>query len=295
MVPMDSQDGGFRHQQVSVNGSSLHVVEAGDRQAPAFVLLHGWPESWEAWRGVMRHAVPSAYMLAIDLPGIGQSSGATTDGSKRQLAETVHALIAAQRLTDVTLVGHDVGGMVTYAYLRAYQDIQRAVIMDVVIPGVDPWEEVLRNPYIWHFALHANPGLPEALVQGRQALYFDWFYDVLTADTSSITAEARAAYVSAYSAPTALSAGFNWYRAFTNDAEDNRRSAASGPNVTTPLLYIRGERESGDIDTYVRGFRAAGISIIEQHMIPASGHFAPEEAPLEVWQALARFAGVLQP
>jgi pimeloyl-ACP methyl ester carboxylesterase len=289
---MDAPGSSLRHHQVVVSGSSVHVVEAGDPRAPSFLFLHGWPESWLAWQAVMQRTASRAHAIAIDLPGVGGSGAAATDGTKRRLAETVHALVAELKLTNLTLVGQDVGGMIAYAYLRAYQDIERAVIMDVVIPGVDPWEEVRRNPYIWHFAFHSIPRLPETLVQGHQAVYFDYYFDTLSADATKITPEARAAYVAAYATPDALTAGFGWYRAFPVDADDNRRAASSGPAVTTPLLYVRGARESGDIDAYVRGFRDAGVTAIDKHLIPAAGHFTQEEAPDETWQALARFAGL---
>src|SRR5215211_2522042 len=96
----------------------LHVVEAGDPGGVPFLFLHGWPESWQSWRQVMAVAARPARPVAIDLPGIGESSGAATDGSKRQLAAVVHELIATLGLRDVTLVGQDVGGMVAYPYLR---------------------------------------------------------------------------------------------------------------------------------------------------------------------------------
>ncbi len=80
----------------------------------------------------------------------------------------MHSLIVDLGLQNATLVGQDVGGMVVYSYLRNYGDLARAVVMDVAVPGIDPWDEVLRNPSIWHFALHAVPALPERLVQGRQ-------------------------------------------------------------------------------------------------------------------------------
>ena len=101
--------------------------------------------------------------VAIDLPGIGGSPGDATDGSKRQLAEVVRRLIAALELDHPTIVGHDAGGMVAYAYLRWFTDLDRLVIMDTVSPGVDPWDDVLRNPYIWHFAMHSIAALPEHL------------------------------------------------------------------------------------------------------------------------------------
>jgi pimeloyl-ACP methyl ester carboxylesterase len=174
-------DGAFRHSQVEVGDSSLHVIEAGDPGATSIVLLHGWPESWRAWRDVMARGAGQARVIAIDLP-IGGSTGDPTDGTKRDLARVVGGLIQTMGLRHVTLVGHDIGGMVAFATLRGVHGLDRVVIMDTVVPGVDPWPQVVRNPYIWHFALHAVPGLPEHLVRGREREYFDYFYDVLSPD-----------------------------------------------------------------------------------------------------------------
>ena len=92
---------------------------------------------------------------------------------------------------------------------------------------------------------------------GRQAEYFDFFYDILSADPSRITPRARAEYVSAYRSDAALTAGFDFYRAFAQDARDNAESGKTAA-ADTPLLYLRGERESGNIATYAAGFRSAG-------------------------------------
>ena len=189
----------FRHSQVAVEGSFVHVVEAGDPLGTPVMFLHGWPESWRSWQSVMELASQHVRAIALDLPGIGGSTGEATDGSKRQLARVVHGLIGAMDLEHVTLVGQDVGGMIAYAYMRTYGDLARVVIMDVVVPGLDPWDEVLRNPYLWHFAMHSIPELPERLVQGRQAEYFNFFYDAISADSTKITSEARSEYVEAYS------------------------------------------------------------------------------------------------
>jgi pimeloyl-ACP methyl ester carboxylesterase len=273
---------------VVMNDMRLHVVSAGDPDGPAFLFLHGWPESSRSWAPVMTQASRHAHTIAVDLPGIGRSTGNATDGSKRQLADIVHRLITTMGLTDVTLVGQDIGGMICYAYLRAYRDIARAVIMDVVVPGVDPWDDVLRNPQIWHFGLHSVPDLPERLVRGRQREYFDFFYDALAADPTTITEDARRAYTRAYATDSALTAGFNWYRTFPTDAEDNRRH--DGEPVSTPVLYLRGEHERGDVGTYARGLRAAGLTRLEHGEVLGVGHFAQEEAPEATWRLLADFA-----
>jgi pimeloyl-ACP methyl ester carboxylesterase len=226
--------------------------------------------------------------VAIDLPGVGGSSGEPTDGSKRQIARVIHDVLDHLGLQDVTLVGQDVGGMVAYAYARTYE-LARVVIADVVIPGLDPWDEVLRNPYLWHFSFHSIPELPERLVTGRQAEYFDYFYDIISTDPAKITAEARASYVEAYSTSTALTAGFNWYRTFSLDAKQNRQ--LSPVQMTTHLLYLRGEHESGEIGAYVTGFREAGCTRVDQAVIPGAGHFTQEEAPEDTWRLVADFLG----
>jgi len=271
---------------IAVDGRSLHVEESGDPSGRPYLFLHGWPESWRTWKPLMDAASSEARVIALDLPGIGGSAGGGAGGSKAALASVVHGLAEHLSLTDLTLVGHDAGGMVAYAYLRRYP-VSRVVIMNTVIPGVAPWNDVLRNPYIWHFGLHAVPSLPETLVRGRQAEYFDYFYDVLSVDPSRITPESRAAHVAAYESDTALTAGFDLYRAFPQDAKDN---AALTEPTTTPVLYLRGDGEGGDISAYAAGFREAGVENLTTATVRDAGHFAQEEQPAAVWSEIEAFA-----
>ncbi|WP_141582170.1 alpha/beta fold hydrolase [Actinomadura sp. WMMA1423] len=266
-------------------GHSLHVAESGDPSGRPYLFLHGWPESWRTWRDVMAAAPPEARVIAVDLPGIGESAGATC-GSKRDLASVIHDLVRHLGLDDLTLVGHDAGGMVAYAYLRRYE-AARVVIMNTAIPGVAPWDAVVASSAIWHFGLHAVPRLPETLVRGRQAEYFDHFYDVLSVDPSRITPDARAAHVAAYGTEEALTAGFDLYRAFSQDADDN---AAPTGTVGTPVLYLRGDGEGGDITTYAEGLRKAGVENLTTATIRDAGHFSQEEQPDQVWARIRSFA-----
>jgi pimeloyl-ACP methyl ester carboxylesterase len=284
-------DPDFRHSQVAAGAHSLHVVEAGDPAAEPFLFLHGWPESWRSWASVLRLASGRVRAIAVDLPGIGGSAGSATDGSKTEIADAIHDLVVAMGLERPTLVGQDAGGMVVYPYLRRHRDLARAVIMSVVVPGVDPWDKVLSNPYIWHFAFHASPDLPEMLVEGRQRPYFDHFFDLMAKDPSRITDEVRQAHAEAYPTGTALTAGFDWYRMFRRDAEDNRRAAAEGPPVETPLLYARGEHETG-VEEYLDGLRRAGIVNVRGGVIAGAAHFGQEEAPEATWRLIAEFAGL---
>jgi pimeloyl-ACP methyl ester carboxylesterase len=106
---MSATDDGFRHRQIDIDASSLHVVEAGDPDAPAVLFLHGWPASWRCWDQVMTLAAPDAHVVAIDLPGIGGSTGDATDGSTAQVAEVARRLAVEMGLSPLTVVGHDLG------------------------------------------------------------------------------------------------------------------------------------------------------------------------------------------
>jgi pimeloyl-ACP methyl ester carboxylesterase len=276
----------LRESEQHIGERTIHVVEAGHPNDPSVVFLHGWPQTWRAWRAVLGLAARQAHAVAVDLPGVGRSRGTATDGTKSQIADVLHELVEHLRLRDVTLVGHDIGGMVAFAYLRRHRDLGRAVVMDTVLPGLDPWEAVRTSPYIWHFGLHAVPALPEHLVRGRERAYFDYFYDVLAADADKITDEARDAYAEAYATDRALTAGFDWYRAFDHDSRDNQAGPAVGP---APLLYLRGEHEGGDMATYVAGLRGCGLTQVSHGVVPGAGHFAPEEAPEATWRLIADF------
>ncbi|GAB3939913.1 alpha/beta hydrolase [Spirosoma harenae] len=277
----------FQHQQISVEDISLHVVTTGSADKPAVLFLHGFPENWQAFETVMAGLSSDFYAVSIDLPGIGQSEK-IADNDKKTIARYVNGLIKSMGLHDVTLVGHDAGGMITYAYLHAYADsLAKAVIMNVVVPAVDPWEQVKQNPRIWHFAFNAIPDLPETLVIDRQRPFFDYFFDTISAQPEKISEQARTIYAQAYASYDALHTAFEWYRTFPKDEKDNEQT--KGKPVQTPVLYLRGEKEYGDLDEYLNSFKESGLVTIQGQLISGSGHYAPEESPDEVIKALKAF------
>ena len=280
----------FTHQKLATGDSLLHIVEAGQDHHDSLVFLHGWPEDWTEWQRVMEQARKTHHVFALDLPGIGESHGAVPGGEKAAIVDRIHQAIQALKLDTYAIVGHDVGTMVGYAYLRKFAaEIKAVVLTSSVVPGLEPWSKVLRNPSIWHFAFHNVPNLPETLVMGKQRVYFDYFFDILTHNHATIDEAARDHYAAAYGSLNALQASLDWYRAFDKDAEANSKDTAK---IETPLLYLRGEFEGGDIDEYANGFRTAGISSVTTAYIPGSGHFTPEENPEAVWAEIASFIGV---
>jgi pimeloyl-ACP methyl ester carboxylesterase len=280
----------FRHRHIALGTSSIHVVDAVPAFAggPTVLFLHGWPQDWTAFAAVMSEMRSTCHVVAVDLPGIGQSSGALQPGDKRALARLLHDLVEQLDLGEFALVGHDVGGQIAFTYLHAFpRSARAAAIMDVVIPGIPPWDDVVRNPYLWHFAFHAVPELPELLVDGHQRAYFDYFFDTISASPDAIPADAREQFARSYGRRESLTAGFDWYRAYPQDAELNTQWVES---VDTPVLCVRGDAEPGDLDTYVAGLRGPGrLSAVQGATIDHSGHFAPNERPDRVAQVLRDF------
>jgi pimeloyl-ACP methyl ester carboxylesterase len=277
----------LQHRQIRVDDASIHVVEGGSPGRASIFFIHGWPENWAVYERLMLLLCDTVHVVAMDLPGIGLSDTPAASNDKRTLARYVERTISALGLQDVTLVGHDVGGQIVYACLHADRGSpKRAVIMNVAVAGVDPWPEILRNPRIWHFAFHAVPGLPEKLVADHVAEYFDFFCDTLSGP-AGVSREVRHEFVQAYSAPAALHTGFEWYRAFAQDEKDNL--SVKGQPVATPVLYVRGDHEPGDMQLYVRGLQAAGLSDVRPVVIANAGHFAPCEQPEAIAAALREF------
>lgn len=121
----------------------------------------------------------------------------------------------------------------------------------------------------------------DQVITGHEAEYFDYVYDQLSAEPTGVSAEARRRYVQAYSRPEALRTGL------PPDVKHNQEQAVSA--ISTPVLYLRGERDNGDIERYLSGFRQVGLRAVRGELIEGSGHFAPDEQPQRVAAALRRF------
>lgn len=277
--------GDIHHEQVKVNDCSVHLATAGNKDHQPILFLHGYPETWRAFETVMDQLKDKYYVLAIDLPGVGNSDPIASS-DKKHLAKFISAVIKALNVEKPVLAGHDVGGMITYSFIKLFPGmLSKAIIMDTAVPGIEPWEEVKRNPHIWHFAFYAVPSLPEALATGKQRLLFDYFYDTISANKNAISNDRRKEYAEAYGKPSSLKTGFDWYRAFAQDEKDN---AGQWP-VETPVLYIRGDKEYGDIQKYIDGFKKGGLQNVKGELIAGCGHFSPEEQPGKVARLIDDF------
>jgi len=272
---------------IPVGDMTIAASVARKSNQPAFLLLHGWPLSRALYDGVVDVLSADFFVLAPDLPEIGDSRGKPSSADKSVLADIVLRAAEKAGARGIIIAGLDVGGMIAFAAARDFPTrISAAIVMNTVIPGIEPWSQILSDPRIWHFAFHAIPELPEILVQAHQRRYFDFFTNVLSGDPKRIPENLRDDFARAYTRREALTAGFDWYRAMAADAAHN----ASYKRINTPLLYMRGDADGRSINSYLDGLRRAGVDNLEGRVVVGSGELLPVEAPQVFIDVVREFA-----
>ena len=278
----------FSHHMTTVNGIQIHYVIGG--HGYPVVLLHGWPETWYAWHHVMPALAKNHTVIVPDLRGLGDSSKPTTGYDGKTVAEDIHQLVTQLGFKSIFLVGHDIGTQVAYSYAAAYPaDVKKLAVMELTIPGFPPPG---RMP-IWWGIFHQVPDVPEALVQGKEMMYLSWFFRGLTYNPSAITQADVDEYVSHYSSPGGLRAGFEYYRAFPQDAIQNQNYSKT--KLTMPVLALGGAFIPVLGGNITMPSIIYGMKILSQNVqgitVPNSGHFIPEEQPKFVINQLFKFFG----
>lgn len=265
---------------------SQHYVTAGEGEA--LVLLHGFPQTWYEWMGVLPELAEHYRVIMPDLRGLGASSRPAGGYDKDTMANDIWLLVNGELGYDhMRVVGHDWGGPVAYALAAQHRDaVTHLALIDVTVPG-DGSNVFSTSQGRWHHAFHQTLDLPEALVQGREALYITWFLDNFTAYPNSISDEAKAVYAHAYSQPGAMRAGFGLYRAIPEDVANNARHIAAG-KLKMPTLGLGGSETFGRGDLVVESLKLVAEQVTGG-TIHGCGHFIPEEAPDALLEALVPF------
>ncbi len=274
---------GFTSAIEQVHGASLHYVRGGN--GPVVILIHGFPEDWAEYRALMPRLAQRFTVVAVDVPGIGRSNPPPDGYDTANLAAHVHGLANALRLDRPYVVGHDLGGHATYAYLRRYpESLRGAMILDVPMPGLPGSEEAGAG--FWHVGfIQAPKGLAEKLVDGRQEDFLGWFYDL-----GQFTPAERAYYIRAYGARQ-LHAAFEMYRALPSNAAWN--AAQTAPN-SVPLVVAVGEKSffAPLLARFVDGYRVKGMTHVEGAQIPDAGHYVLADNPAAVADLIEQHAGI---
>lgn len=257
---------------VEANGVRLHYLVAG--QGDPVLLLHGFGQSSHMWRPLMRELAKTHTVLAADLRGAGQSDAPDEGYTKAAMARDVRELMSGLGYSKVSLVGHDMGTMVAYAYAVQFPaEVKSITLMDAYLPGVGEWTKAGLVRDEWH--LHFFGKTPQALVQGRERIYLEHFWNDFAADPGKSLPEAdRKIYAAEYARPNHVRAGMEWFRVLDQDAREFHEFAAKP--LTIPMLVLTGEKGAGD-------FLIKQAELIDTDMqgavVPGAGHWLMEEAP----------------
>jgi pimeloyl-ACP methyl ester carboxylesterase len=265
-----------------IEGKKLQYLTAGE--GPAVILLHGYTQTSRMWRPLIEKLKDKFTVIAPDLPGIGDSDVPKNGSDMKTAAVRVHALAKSLGITNARVVGHDIGLMVAYAYAAQFPaEVEKLVVMDAFLPGVSGWELAYNDPNTWHFRF--NGPTPEALVKGREKTYFAYFWNDLAADSKrSLPTADRNAYVAAYSRPGRMRAGWAYFAAWPETANDFAQMAKT--KLTMPVLSIAGEKASAAILGPQMKLVATNVTVMN---LKETGHWLMEERPEETMKALTAF------
>jgi pimeloyl-ACP methyl ester carboxylesterase len=227
-------------------------------------------------------------VVAPDLRGMGLSARATSGFDKKNQAKDIAGVLDALKIASADVVAHDIGNMVAYAFAAQYpKRVTRLVLMDAPIPGIGPWDEILKNPLLWHFRF-GGPDM-ERLVAGRERIYLDRFWNEFSADRKRFDEASRSHYAELYARPGAMHAGFAQFAAFDQDMKDNRIFLAQG-RLKMPALGIGGDHSFGPT---MAGVLRVCADDVDEVVIRESGHWLMEEQPKATVAAIRSF--LMQP
>lgn len=272
----------IQSRDAEVDGLKLHYLTAG--KGPAVILLHGYTQTSLMWRPLIPRLAEKFTVIAPDLPGIGDSAIPNDGLDMKAAAIRIHALAKSLGVEKARVVGHDIGLMVAYAYAAMYpSEVEKLVVMDAFLPGVEGWLPYYNDPNFWHFRFHGP--YPEQLVRGREKIYFAYFWNDLAADKNrSLPEKDREAYVAAYSGPGRMRAGWAYFASWPQTAKDFAELAKT--KLTMPVLAIAGEKASAGTLFPQMKLVANDVTVVE---LKDTGHWLMEERPKETMDALVNF------
>jgi pimeloyl-ACP methyl ester carboxylesterase len=272
----------FVSRDANIDGASIHYTTGGS--GPAVILLHGFAETSRMWNPILPVLGAKFTVIAPDLPGIGDSSIPSGEMGMKTAAIRIHDLVRSLGATKARVVGHDIGLMVAYAYAAQFpSEVEKLVVMDAFLPGVQGWEPIYNDPNYWHFRF--NGPTPEALVKGRENIYFAYFWNDLAADRDhSIPEVDRKAYLAAYSRPGRMRASWEYFVSWPQTAKDFAQMSQT--KLTMPVLSIGGDKSLGEALGQQMKLVATRVTVV---IVKNSGHWILEEQPKQTTEALVKF------
>ena len=247
------------------------------------VLLHGFGDTGDMWAPLAKALYKNHTVIVPDLRGMGLSSQPKGGYDKKTQATDIAMVMDKLNVRNADLVTHDIGNMVGYAFAAQYPArVTRWVVIDAPLPGIGPWDEILKSPLLWHFNFR-GPDV-DRLVKGRERIYLDRFYNELSANPKSVDEATRNHYARLYARPGNMHYAFEQFAAFSQDANDNKSFAQR--KLTMPILALGAEKSFGDQQAAI--MRDVGTSV-EGGIITNSGHWIMEEQPAQTVSKVRAF------
>ena len=280
---VESFPSNFRAQMIATNGTHLFVRVGGS--GPAVLLLHGFGDTGDMWAPLAAELSKDHEVIVPDLRGMGQSDHPDVGYTKKNQAADIAGVMDDLKESSAALVTHDIGDMVGYALAALYPGrISRWVVIDAPLPGIGNWDTIVRSPLLWHFNFR-GPDV-ERLVQGRERIYLDRFWNELSADPKKIDEQTREHYAALYARPHAMHDAFEQFGAFSQDAKDNQALLAQLGKLKMPILALGAEKSFGDGEAVELRFVGSNIT---GGIIPNSGHWIMEENPQATIKLVSEF------
>jgi len=276
----------FTHQFAEVNGFNLHYVIGG--KGEALVLLHGWPQTWYAFRHIMPELSKRFTVIVPDLRGLGDSEKPSSGYDIYTVADDIYKLIQHLGYKEINVLGHDFGANVAYAYAASHrEEVKKLVFLDVGImdSSLEKIPLITREgKSLWWFPFHMLRDLPEELIKGKEAVYLNWFYKNATYNQSAFSAHDINEYVRCYSKPDAMKTSFEYYRNILKNIDNN--NVQSKIKLQMPVLALGGDKSFG-MKPYYSWSTVAGN--VKGDVIENCGHHIAEEQPEALLQQLKLF------
>jgi pimeloyl-ACP methyl ester carboxylesterase len=278
--------GTFTSRYVDTGEVRLHAVTGGD--GPPLLLVHGWPQTWYAWRMLMPALARDFSVVAVDQRGIGLSGKPTGGYDTATLASDLVALMDALGHPRFALYGTDVGMPIAYALAADHRDrVDRLAVSEAPLPGISPSPPLFLPPplnaRLWHLAFNQLPKINEQLVTGREDIFFGAEFDA-SAGTNKLPDYAVGYYIDTLKDPDHLRGSFEFYRAIPATSAQNQKRKER--RLTLPVLAIGGAESSGEGVGTTMKLAADDVQTV---VLPGSGHWVAEQAPEQLLAALTAF------
>ena len=278
---------GITHHEIQVNGTRLHYVSAGDGGSP-ILLVHGFPETWWAFRKLIPLLAASHRVFAVDLRGFGDSDNSPSEYDSKTSAEDLHRLIAQINVGPVHLTGQDISGAAVFRLAASHpEDVLSFTAIEMGLPGfgLETLADVTHGG-AWHIGVLAAPGIPEMLLAGREREFLGQFaFPAMSATPGAITDADIDEFVRTYSRPNGWRGATGLYQSMLKEGSEIR-SLAEKNALSAPVLAIGAGAANFTLETMTQ---AAATTEVRSVSLAGVGHYAAMEAPGEVAKAILDF------